>query len=186
MREEEIKKHDEQRWKNRLAVRESLAEWADKYVFQMWMTGTFKPDQAYRDAIKTKRAFQRFIERLSKEYGKDAIEFFMVVERFKHGDFTHIHALLNGLEGLTYNQVREFWESMFGRAQVEGYDPTKGASFYLTKYILKDTCDWDIKIDQKKSMILKITDYKNLSLAPQWERSKSGAVIRKKVSEIGE
>jgi hypothetical protein len=75
---------------------------------------------------------------------------------------------------------------MFGRAQVEGYDPTKGASFYLTKYILKDTCDWDIKIDQKKSMILKITDYKNLSLAPQWERSKSGAVIRKKVSEIGE
>lgn len=182
MREQEIQQRDEQRWKNRLAVRESLAEWADKYEWQMWMTGTFKPDQAYRDAIKTKRAFERFIERLSKEYGKDSIEFFMVVERFKLGDFTHIHSLMNGLEGLTYNQVRDFWESMFGRGKVEGYIKEKGANFYLTKYILKDTCDWGLKIDQKKSMVLKTTDYKNLILAPQWERSKSGAVIKKRVA----
>jgi hypothetical protein len=92
---------------------------------------------------------------LSKKFGKHGIEYFLAVERFRHGDFTHIHVLLNGLDGLTYRQVGEPWFNRFGRVQIEGYDPTKGANYYLTKYVLKECCDWDVKIDQKKAAILK-------------------------------
>jgi hypothetical protein len=81
--------------------RESMAGFVDQFDWQIWMTGTFKPDFSYRDTIKTKRAFERFIRDLRNNFKKNEIEYFMVVERFKHGDFTHIHALLNGLDGLS-------------------------------------------------------------------------------------
>jgi hypothetical protein len=115
------------------------------------MTGTFRPEQSYRDTIKTKRAFMRFIGEVRKTYRKFDIEYFMAVERFAHGDFTHIHALINGVGGLTYCQIGEIWFNRFGRVQVEGYDPGKGANYYLTKYVVKDVCDWDLSIDRKKS-----------------------------------
>lgn len=132
-------------------MRESLAGWVDQFDWQMWFTGTFKPDKSYRDAIKTKRAFERFIRDLSDNYGKHNIEYFMAVERFKHGDFTHVHALINDLEGLSYRNVGETWRSRFGICQVEGYEPGKGANYYLTKYVCKSICDWDLHIDKRKS-----------------------------------
>jgi hypothetical protein len=132
-----------------------MATWINKFNWQMWITGTFKPDQSYRDTIKTKKAFMRFIGDLGETYHKTDIEFWLAVERFKHGDFTHIHALLNGLDGLTYRQVGEPWFKRFGRVQVEGYDPTKGANYYITKYVVKEVCDWDFKILHTKSEAIK-------------------------------
>jgi len=76
------------------------------------------------------------------------------VERFKHGDFTHVHALLNGLDGLSYRQIGETWRQRYGREKVEGYEAGKGANFYLTKYLLKEVCDWDLHIDKRKSHAL--------------------------------
>jgi len=131
--------------------REEMTSWVDQFDWKIWMTGTFKPEFSYRDTIKTKRAFQKFIMDLRINYKKNEIEYFMVVERFKHGDFTHIHALLNGLDGLTYNQISDAWRNRFGICQVEGFIKNKGADFYLTKYLLKEVCDWDIYINKNKS-----------------------------------
>ena len=137
-----------------LKMRESLAEWVDQFDWQFYFTGTFPPDRSYRDAIKTKRAFERFAGDLRNNYGKNHIEYFMAVERFKHGDFTHVHALLNGLDGCTYPQIGGTWRARFkGIEQVEGYDPEKGAAFYLTKYVCKSICDWDLHIIKTKSHI---------------------------------
>lgn len=132
-------------------LRDSLATWMNKFEWEFWMTGTFLPDQSYRDTIKTKRAFERFIADLRKNFGKNSIEYFMAVERFRSGDFTHVHALLNGLQGLTYREIGETWRKRFGREQIEGYDPLKGANYYLTKYVTKEICDWGLLIDQKKT-----------------------------------
>lgn len=136
-------------------LRDTMATWANKFEWQMWMTGTFRQEQSYRDTIKTKRAFKRFLGDLAKKFGKNNIEYFLAVERFAYGDFTHIHALINGVDGLTYRQVGEPWFDRFGRVQIEGYDPTRGANYYLTKYVLKECCDWDVNIDMKKAAILK-------------------------------
>ena len=127
----------------------------NQFDWQIWFTGTFKPEFPYRDTIKTKRAFGRFIGDLRNNFHKEHIEYFMAVERFKHGDFTHVHALLNGLEGVNYPQIGETWRFRFGIEQVEGYRKDKGAAFYLTKYVCKSICDWDLHIDKRKSHELK-------------------------------
>jgi len=138
-------------WEKNEKMRTELVSFVDQFEFQMWFTGTFKPNRSYRDTIKTKKAFGKFIGDLRNNFHKEHIEFFLAVERFKHGDFTHVHALINGVEGLTYNQVSETWRDRFGRCRTEGYQKDKGVAFYLTKYILKDLCDWDLHIDKRKS-----------------------------------
>lgn len=132
-------------------MRDQMSVWVDQFDWQFWFTGTFQPDRSYRDTIKTKRAFQRFIDSMSKQYRKPHIEYFLAVERFKNGDFTHCHALMNGLDGMTFKQIGESWRSLFGREKIETYQKDKGANFYLTKYVTKDLCDWDLKIDKRKS-----------------------------------
>lgn len=135
-------------------MRDQMAAWVDQFDWQFWFTGTFKPDRSYRDTIKTKKAFQRFIDSMGKQYRKPNIEYFLAVERFKNGDFTHCHALMNGLDGMTFKQIGESWRNLFGREKIETYQKDKGANFYLTKYITKDLCDWDLKIDKRKSLYL--------------------------------
>ena len=139
-------------------MRKTLAEWVDKFDWEMWFTGTFKQERSYRDTIKTKRAFERVIQDVSEKYNIHNIEYFLAVERFKHGDFTHVHALINGLYGLRYKELGEAWRARFGRSQVEGYECGKGASFYLTKYVTKEICDWDLHIDKRKSGLINFGD----------------------------
>lgn len=139
------------RWEQNSKMRNSMADWVNQFDWEIWMTGTFLPDQSYRDTIKTKKAFHRFVGDLTKNFNKIDIEYFMAVERFTSGDFTHIHALLNGLEGLSYRQIGETWRDRFGREKVEGYQKDKGANYYLTKYVTKDLCDWDLRINKTKS-----------------------------------
>ncbi len=136
-----------------LKLRHEMADWLNHFDWDIWMTGTFLPDQSYRDTIKTKKAFNRYIEFMSKKYDKHGIEYFMAVERFKSGDFTHIHALLNGLDGLSYKQIGGAWRHFYGRERIEKYNPKKGANFYLTKYITNELCDWDFRINKTKSPI---------------------------------
>lgn len=133
-------------------MRDQMSVWVDQFDWQFWFTGTFQPDKSYRDTIKTKRAFQRFIDRMGKDFQKPNIEYFLAVERFKHGDFTHCHALMNGLDGMTFKQIGESWRNLYGREKIEAYQKDKGANFYLTKYVTKDLCDWDLKIDKRKSL----------------------------------
>lgn len=136
-------------------MRDELALWVDKFKWQFWFTGTFPEERSYRDTIKTKRGFERFVGDLRKKYGKKEIEYFMAVERFKNGDFTHVHALLNGLDGMTYKQIGETWRARHhGREYVETYVKDKGANFYLTKYVTKALCDWDLSINKNKSHAL--------------------------------
>lgn len=135
-------------------LRGVMADWVDRYDWQYWFTGTFRPERSYRDTIKTKMAFKRFIGDLGDAFNKKEIEYFLAVERFRHGDFTHCHALLNGLDGLTYGQIGEIWRKRYGREQVEKYQPGKGANYYLTKYVMKDLCDWGIQIRNTKTKAL--------------------------------
>ena len=138
-------------YKIQLELRNQMSQWLNKSPWQIWFTGTFTPEQFYRDTIKTKGAFNKFIEKLSVDFDKQEIEYFLAIERFAFGDECHCHALIRGLEGLTYRQIGETWRDLYGREKVEGYDPTRGANYYLTKYITKELCDWDLKIKNRKS-----------------------------------
>ena len=131
-----------------------MAEWVQQFGWQFFFTGTFRPEKSYRDTIKTKKAVSRWLGKLGKDYDKHNIEYFLAVERFKNGFDTHVHMLVNGLDGLSYRQIGESWRALYGREKVETYDEGKGANFYLTKYVTKELCDWDLKIDKRKSHYL--------------------------------
>jgi hypothetical protein len=45
-----------------------------------------------------------------------------------------------------YYDIWEIWFKLYGRARVEAYDPEKSATYYVTKYVVKDICDWAINI----------------------------------------
>lgn len=121
-----------------------MAEWIGGHEWDVWLTGTFQPDKSYKDTINTKRAFGRFINDLQVKYNKD-VGYFMAVERFKDGQFTHVHAVLSCTGDLRYKQIGETWRERYGRESVERYEKGRGANYYVTKYISKELCDWDFK-----------------------------------------
>lgn len=126
-----------------------MAQWIGSRDWSIWITGTFRPAQKLTDTINTKNRFINFVELLSKNYDRHNIEYFLAVERFKTGYFTHVHAVLGGVDGIPYRDIGTDWRSLYGREQVERYQKNKGADYYLTKYITKELCDWDFHMNKK-------------------------------------
>lgn len=141
----------ELRYEKIILIRNALSEWVGGYEWEYWFTGTFKPSQARKDTINTKIAFKTFLQKLSDENDIKQINYFMAVERFKSGYDTHVHALLSGIGYLPYKTIGQTWRSLYGRETVEGYERDKGANYYLTKYVTKELCDWDLKISRNKN-----------------------------------
>ena len=138
-------------WEKKNKIRNELAQWLNKYDWDIYMTGTF--DQAnfmgYRDPIKVLKAHDRFVNDLTKNFNCPNIGYYVAVERHQIGGFCHTHSLLNGVEGLTYKQIGETWRERFGREKVEKYDRDKGANYYLTKYVLKDMFEWKVRLNKQ-------------------------------------
>lgn len=54
----------------------------------------------------------------------------------------HLHALLGNTERLPVETLQRQWTAGFAR--ITEYDPTRGASYYITKYVSKELSEWDI------------------------------------------
>lgn len=72
---------------------------------------------------------------------KKPVRAFWVRERGAYGT-PHLHVLLTGTEGLSSKQIDRAWR--IGRADVQVYDPARGAVFYLTKSLLEPDARWDL------------------------------------------
>lgn len=72
---------------------------------------------------------------------KGPVRAFWVRERGACGT-PHLHVLLTGTEGLSCKQIDRAWR--IGRADVQVYDPARGAVFYLTKSFLEPDARWDL------------------------------------------
>tara|TARA_Y100000310_G_C20609430_1_gene777232 strand:+ start:877 stop:1116 length:240 start_codon:yes stop_codon:yes gene_type:complete len=58
----------------------------------------------------------------------------------------HLHSLVGG-EGA--GNIKAAWADWFnnpygGRARIELYNPEKGASFYISKYVTKTLGEWEV------------------------------------------
>jgi len=56
---------------------------------------------------------------------------------FTRAGTPHFHALLGGLEWTRYSEWSKWWFANYGYATFKVYDPKKGATHYLTKYVIK-------------------------------------------------
>lgn len=69
---------------------------------------------------------------------------FVAVEAGRLGR-VHLHALLGELGGgVPRSAVWRSWFERFGRASITSFDPDRGATYYVAKYLTKAPLHWDI------------------------------------------
>lgn len=129
-------------------LRQALSDWVSDRPWDWYATLTFRRE--VRNTSIAKRNFGRFTSWLGKVYEVDP-KYFLAVERFRDGWGTHLHALLwvggpNMLgQAPLIRPAWEWWFRKYGMARIMVYDSGLGASYYLSKYLTKDLCDWDFR-----------------------------------------
>lgn len=111
---------------------EAWGEWLGKWPWQLWSTLTFKQEQSHNSATRAFRNFAQWLQKDSPSAG-----WFCAHEIGDYGRL-HLHALLGGLgPHVSVNMLWRWWFDRYGRAQLLPYDPTRGAAFYISKYVVK-------------------------------------------------
>jgi len=137
-----------------VAAQDGWAKWLNELPWDMYHTLTFKDRTAPEQAEKE---FHRYVRRINERlYGKryrkkgTAINWARALEYQKRG-VIHFHCLTNGTMPVKYSDLRHLWNTVSdntGFSYIEKYDPGKGATAYLSKYVVKDG-DIDVFINKE-------------------------------------
>jgi hypothetical protein len=116
-------------------------EWLSVFPWDAWGTLTFAAGEFTHEAAS--RAWARFARHVSTE--APIATWFVGHEVGARGRL-HLHCLLGQLtgDGADRSKLWEWWFKRYGRAQVAGYDPEKGAAHYVAKYVTKELAHYDI------------------------------------------
>jgi hypothetical protein len=127
-------------------LHQEFGKWLQSYDWDVWGTAEFDPQKPLRDALRARGYVEKYIKNnLCRP--RLPLSYFLAVERFSHSMNTHVHFLLAGVLGLTYEEMgAPWWKKYHGYFYVEKYEPNLGAGFYLTKYVTKDLCDWNVSL----------------------------------------
>lgn len=138
---------------------ETWGDWLNGYDWSHWATLTFAPYQRPSkpglgppkdDATKNKpgpppdyahRAFNRFISGLSCRSGQ-GVWWFRGDEFGERLGRLHLHSVIGGADRVPPEALARAWRDGF--AQVERFDPEKGAAHYVTKYVTKGLADYEV------------------------------------------
>lgn len=104
------------------------AQYLDRYSWDAFASLTFAQPRSPDGA---RRQFERWIRRVEQRV-QDRVDWFLVVESSPAG-VVHVHALCGARSRPDAREFQEAWT--FGRAEVEAYDPGRGARFYLSRKI---------------------------------------------------
>ena len=116
---------------------QEVGGWLSKFPWSHYGTFTFRFD---RGAESARRIVKGFITSLDQN-----AKFAMVAEGHKYRASAHIHALINGLQGLDCFYLVNRWHKRNGIARIYPYDSTKGAAYYIAKNIQYETAELDIE-----------------------------------------
>jgi len=129
-----------------LTFQKSFSPSAARRAFVRWFYGLILPayllDPAAFDGLPPKQR-QVLLQRRRKILRRHHPVAFVALEWGKTDrGVPHLHALLSGVGGddLACQRAEGLWQS-YGRARVEPYDPRRGAAFYCSKYLFKDSDD---------------------------------------------
>jgi len=116
------------------SLKDTWSEWLNGYNWDWWVTLTF------RDKVITKtanRKWNRWLRGLENELN-DELGYFRVTELQKRRQVLHFHALMLNMQGLRRLTWMDEWNRIAGYARIYPYDKTRGAHYYLCKYISKE------------------------------------------------
>jgi hypothetical protein len=127
-----------------LSIRQSLADWLDGFNWTYFGTFTFR--KPIMNPLVAKSHFEAFLKPFKAN-------FFCAVERFYLGHECHLHALI--FSDAKARDLWRVWFSRYGRARVLSFEPSRGAAYYLTKYVTKELCDWDFSFRDQGNLFFK-------------------------------
>lgn len=151
----------------------AMGDFLSTYPWAHWCTLTYRPPAAERDAGRVPMQWGRWRKRISSSMPVSlpyALRQWIAFERtvrvnaglplfwfygVEHGDRfgrLHLHALLGNTERLPTSRLAGHWTAGFAR--ITEYDPTRGASYYITKYVSKEMTEWDISSSAEEAASL--------------------------------
>jgi hypothetical protein len=127
------------------------------FPWDHFVTLTFASPVAQEAAL---RRLRRTVRRLEQR-ARHPVHWFFALERGGEG-LLHLHVLLRGTAGLDQGALKGACE--WGRKHVTRYDPRKGATYYVTKYIGSEIVEYDI--DQRCSRGVAASEVGSRAVAP--------------------
>ena len=111
--------------------------WVDLLNGYKW---TWFTTLTFRDLPRSYTATNRIKKWLKaiKKAERRPLSYFMCMEWTKVQNRPHAHLLMGGLEGIRRDKWWFTWYTRYGGARILAYDSRLGASYYLTKYVVKD------------------------------------------------
>ena len=68
-------------------------------------------------------------------------------EELTFAGHVHFHALFTNTAHLRHSYWQDIWNRRAGFARILQYDPRKGATYYVTKYVGTEFAEWDLSDD---------------------------------------
>lgn len=125
---------------SQISLRNEVSDWLSGFPWEWWSTFTFRFDCS---SYSAKNIFQ-------KTWDKTGLDYFMAIEWHKWRKSVHIHALMGNTLGIRRLTQMDEWYKRYGIARIMPYNAKLGAKHYITKYIVKELADWDIRIGEQK------------------------------------
>lgn len=146
-------------------VRSAWAEWLGGYPWTAWGTLTFKHANPTHEQLD--RAFVRFIDytRTISVWGDTP---YFLGHEVGAGGRAHLHVLLGGLIP-DRSMLWSWWFKRYGRCEVRGYDPQRGAAAYVSKYVTKGLGHYDLDLGGFKCQPLQHPQPRD---GPSWLRTR--------------
>lgn len=101
------------------------------------MTLTFRDKQTVKSA---NRKWNKWLRRLEKELD-DQVGYFRVTEVGRVGNRLHFHSLMLNLRGVRRLRWMDEWDLIAGFARIYPYQKSRGANYYLCKYVTKQIAE---------------------------------------------
>ena len=118
-----------------LILCQEMANWLDKFYWQIWATLTFKEEIYNAGAWVRVNKWLNRMKNWSKAWDLSA---FIGMEITKWRAVPHFHLMINSNQVIIKrDRFWELWYSKNGRARLEPYNTELTASHYLTKYVAK-------------------------------------------------
>lgn len=129
---------------------EEMGRWLNRFEWEWFFTGTFRPQFENISTIGIKHCFFSFLNHIFEKENKYAY-FFMSLEIQGNRMIPHIHSLIKFNSLGNKNEIIrkdwwKYWFDKYGRCRIEPFNKEYGAGYYLSKYIYKPDklVDWDI------------------------------------------
>jgi hypothetical protein len=119
---------------------EAWGDFLSNYRWSWFVTLTFREETKSFAGI---RKFNAIIRALEKATGR-SVPYFRADQ---YGDINgrfHFHALIANVEDLRRLTWMDWWNEFNGYALIEPFDPTLGAPWYCSRYMMKPNAEYDL------------------------------------------